>query len=102
MGQKIADTEAFVSAPVHASVSGKVVAIENRPSCIGKEVMAVVIESDGQDTPWEGLQPYPALEEMSPDDLRQALREGGLVGMGGAMFPTHVKVTPLRVRNLIW
>ena len=94
VGQKIADTEAFVSAPVHASVSGKVVAIENRPSCIGKEVLAVVIESDGQDTPWEGLQPYPALEEMRPDDLRQALRVGGLVGMGGAMFPTHVKVTP--------
>lgn len=93
VGQKIADTEAFVSAPVHASVSGKVVAIENRLSPIGKEVPAVVIESDGKDTPLEDLQPYPALEEMSPDDLRRAMREGGLVGMGGAMFPSHVKVT---------
>jgi electron transport complex protein RnfC len=60
---------------------------------IGKEVPAVIIESDGQNTPWEGLESYPALAEMTPDDLRKAIREGGFVGMGGAMFPTHVKVS---------
>ncbi|MGI6576029.1 MAG: electron transport complex subunit RsxC [bacterium] len=93
VGQKIGDTDAFVSAPVHASVSGRVIAIENRLAPIGKEVPAVIIESDGQNTPWEGLESYPALAEMTPDDLRKAIREGGFVGMGGAMFPTHVKVS---------
>ena len=91
-GQKIADTKAFVSAPLHASISGKVIALENRLSPIGKEVPALIIESDGKDTPYEGLKPYPDLRDMDAAAIRKAMREGGLVGMGGAMFPSHVKV----------
>ena len=99
-GQKIADTEAFVSAPLHASVSGKVTALENRLSPIGKEVPALIIKSDGKDTPYEGLQPYPDLEDMDPDQIRKAMRAGGLVGMGGAMFPSHVKAAVPEGKNI--
>src|SRR5690554_7789854 len=92
MGQKIGDSGAFVSAPVHASVSGKVVAIEERELVNGSKCLAVVIENDGKDE--EYTSPTRPIDKMSADSIRKAVREAGIVGMGGAGFPTHIKLNP--------
>ncbi len=94
VGQRIGDSKGFVSAPVHASVSGEVAEIREYPHPGGKPAKAVVIESDGLFELHEGVKPQPDLESLSPDDLRQIIREAGIVGMGGAAFPTHVKLSP--------
>ncbi|WP_422444477.1 electron transport complex subunit RsxC [Thermoanaerobacterium sp. DL9XJH110] len=93
-GQKIGEAKAFVSAPIHASISGKVVAVEPRPHPGGGLVMSVVIESDGKDEFYEGVKPPKPLEEMTPDEIKNLIREAGIVGMGGAGFPTQVKLSP--------
>ncbi|MGE5560627.1 MAG: electron transport complex subunit RsxC [Chloroflexota bacterium] len=94
VGQKIGDSQAFVSAPVNASVSGKVTAIEPLLSPGGANVMSIVIESDGLDTIAEGIAPRGDLASLSADEIKAIIREAGIVGMGGAGFPTHVKVAP--------
>jgi electron transport complex protein RnfC len=94
VGQKIADSKGFVSAPIHATISGKVVAIEPRPHPNGTNVPSIVIEGDGQDTVWEGIKPYADYNQLSVEELRNILRDAGLVGLGGATFPTHVKLSP--------
>ena len=94
MGQLIGEPTGFVGAPVHATVSGKVTAVENRSLPFGRTAQCVVIENDFQDTADEGACPYPALESMTPEDIRAAIRDMGIVGMGGATFPTHVKLSP--------
>jgi electron transport complex protein RnfC len=83
-GQKIGDGEGLC-VPVHASVSGKVVAVEPRPHTSGRNVLAVVIENDFQDT--AVINPIPTTE----DEILHAIREAGIVGMGGAAFPGNVK-----------
>ena len=92
MGQVVGDNPAPVSAPVHSSVSGKVVAVEPRPHPLGDTIMAVVIENDFQDTPCDDLKPLTAEQLKDPDAILNRMREAGVVGMGGAMFPTHFKV----------
>lgn len=94
MGQKIGDTGAFVSAPVHASVSGKVLAVEPRPHPAFGVSLAVVIESDGQDQLDPEIRPAGSLDTLDAAALRKVIREAGIVGMGGAAFPTAVKVAP--------
>lgn len=94
MGQKIGDSKGFVSAPVHSSVSGKVAKIDYCNHPLGRPVRAIYIESDGQDT-WHGdVQPRPDYMKLTPDELKKIIREAGIVGMGGAAFPTHVKLSP--------
>jgi len=93
LGQKIGDTEAPVSAPVHASVSGKVVAVEPRLTPAGTMVTSVVIENDGLDTPCETMVPYPEDRLSDQDAIAALIREAGIVGMGGATFPTAFKIT---------
>ena len=93
MGQLIGTNDAPVSAPVHASVSGKVIAVEPRRHMLGDMVMSVVIENDFQDTPCEDMKPLTAEQLKDPDAIIARIREAGVVGMGGAMFPTHVKIT---------
>ncbi len=88
VGQKIGDSEQFVSAPIHASVSGTVKEIKEIPLAGGAFATAVIIASDGQMTP-APLAP-PKVENAA--DLARAVRECGLVGLGGAGFPTHVKL----------
>ena len=92
MGQKIGENPAPVSAPVHASVSGKVVAVEPRPHPLGDMIMSVVIENDYQDTPCDDLQPLTEQQLKDPDAILSRIREAGVVGMGGAMFPTAFKI----------
>ena len=91
-GQKIAEAEGFVSSPIYASVSGTVKAIEERRVVAGNNAMSIVIENDGlynSVEPWE-VKP---LEEMSNEEIINRVREAGIVGMGGAGFPTHVKLS---------
>ena len=89
VGQVLARSEAFVSAPIHASVSGKVKKIDKITMPNGNKVDAIFIESDGEQRMYPGLEP-PKVENLS--DLITAVRESGLVGLGGAGFPTSVKL----------
>ena len=93
MGQLIGATDAPISAPVHASVSGKVVAVEPRRHMLGDMVMSVVIENDFQDTPCEDLKPLTEGELKDPEAIIRRIREAGITGMGGAMFPTAFKIS---------
>ena len=91
MGQKIGENPAPVSAPVHASVSGKVLAVEPRPHPLGDMIMSVVIENDFQDTP-DFMEPLNEEQLKDPDAILARIRAAGVVGMGGAMFPTAFKI----------
>ena len=92
-GQKIAESGGFVSAPVYASVSGTVKAIEPRRVVTGDMVMSIVVENDGlyEDV---GFYPQAPLEKLGREEIIDIVREAGIVGMGGAGFPTHVKLSP--------
>lgn len=92
-GQKIAEAGAFVSAPIYATVSGTVKAIEPRRVVTGDNVMSIIIENDGL---YEEVE-YPAvkpLDEMSKEEIVERIKEAGIVGMGGAGFPTFIKLSP--------
>lgn len=91
VGQVIGDSDAFVSAPIHSSVSGTVKKIDTILSSNGANTPCVIIESDGEQTPDPSIQP-PKVENN--DDLVKAIRNSGLVGLGGAGFPAHVKLNP--------
>ncbi len=93
MGTLIGDSDAYVSAPVHSSVSGTVVRIAPHPHPTGKEVESIFIENDGEEARDPGLRPL-IWQEMEPADIVQAIRRSGIVGLGGAAFPTHVKLSP--------
>ena len=91
LGQKIADSQAPVCAPIHASVSGTVVAVEPRPFSFGTNIMSIVIENDFRNTSVPMEENNLPLEQMENDDILHAIREAGIVGMGGAAFPGNVK-----------
>lgn len=91
VGQKIGDSEEYVSAPVHASVGGTVKAVEPRPYYDGSEVESVVIETDTKNTEFKP-QTERNPDDMSVEELKEAIKEAGLVGMGGAAFPTFVNI----------
>ncbi len=91
VGQKIGDTEAFVSAPIHSSVSGTVKEISSMRSMAGGEDQVIIIETDGKQEVSEDVAP-PVIEGQK--DFVAALRASGLVGLGGAAFPTHIKFNP--------
>ncbi len=97
VGQPIGDTDAYVSAPIHSSASGKVVAIEDIMSLLGTKDKMVVIETDGLQTMWEGLSPPKA---ETREDFLKAVRASGIVGLGGAAFPTHVKYNPKNIEEV--
>ena len=93
-GQKIGDNQGLC-VPVHASVSGKVKAVEAKAHSSGTTMMSVVIENDHLGTLDESIQPRTKeeVEALSPEELINIIREAGIVGMGGASFPTHVKLS---------
>lgn len=93
VGQKIGEPNGFVSVPVHSSVSGKVIAVEPRPHTGLGTAMSVVIENDFQDTICETVQPR-NIDSLSQKELIEAVKEAGIVGMGGATFPTFIKLSP--------
>ena len=93
-GQKIGDNQGLC-VPVHASVSGKVKAVEVRPHTNGSTVLSVVIENDHLDTLCETIKPrtQEEVDALTPEQLVDIIHEAGIVGMGGATFPTHVKLS---------
>lgn len=93
-GQVIGEAGGFVSVPVHASISGTVAAIEKRPSIFGGLISCVVIDSDGKDEWLEGCNKPVDHSRWDAAAIRRKVAEGGLAGMGGATFPTHVKLSP--------
>ena len=94
VGQKIGDNQGLC-VPVHASVSGKVKAVEMRAHTSGTTVMSVVIENDHLQTLCQDMKPrtQEEVDALTPEELMSIIREGGIVGMGGATFPTHVKLS---------
>ncbi|MBE6924856.1 MAG: electron transport complex subunit RsxC [Ruminococcaceae bacterium] len=94
MGQKIGEASGFISAPVHASVSGKVLAIQDLPHATRGTCTAIVIENDGKDLLDESIKPNKPLDELTPAEIIEIVKEAGIVGMGGAGFPTYVKLNP--------
>ena len=92
-GQKIAEAAGFVSAPIYATVSGTVKAIEPRRVVTGDNVMSIVIENDGAYDEVE-YPPVKPLEEMTREEVVNLIKEAGVVGMGGAGFPTFIKMSP--------
>ena len=98
-GQKIAAGGGFVSAPVHASVSGTVKALEPRRVASGDMVMSIVVVNDGLYEEMARPVPMP-YEEMTREEIIGAIGEAGIVGMGGAGFPTHVKLSPQKPEKI--
>ena len=94
MGQKIGEAAGFISAPVHSSVSGTVVAIEERPHATRGTCMSIVIRNDGKDTLDESIRPNKPLDALTPAEIIEIVKNAGIVGMGGAGFPTYVKLNP--------
>jgi electron transport complex protein RnfC len=94
VGQMIGEAGGFISSPVHSSVSGTVTAIESRKHATRGECMSVVIKSDGQNTLHESVKPNKDLDSLTPDEIVEIVKGAGIVGMGGAGFPTFVKLKP--------
>lgn len=99
VGQKIAEAGGFVSAPVYASVSGTVKAIEPRRVVTGDSIMSIIVENDGlyEDV---GFYPVAPIDKLTKEEILDAVKEAGIVGMGGAGFPTHVKLSPKEPENI--
>ena len=95
VGQKIGEADGFVSAAIHSSISGKVIAVEDRPyPAAPRKELAVVIENDGKAELHPSVRPRTGYEELPKEALLDIIKESGIVGLGGAMFPTHVKFSP--------
>ena len=95
VGQKVGEAAGFISANLHASVSGTVVAIENRLHATrGNQCLHVVIENDHKYTLHESVKPNKPLEELSSQEIIGIVKEAGIIGMGGAGFPMYVKLMP--------
>ena len=93
-GQPLTKPAGFVSVPVHAPTSGKIKKIADYPHPLGRPQLGLELIPDGQDEWWEGITPVGDWRTLAADTLRNAIRDAGIVGMGGATFPTHVKLSP--------
>jgi len=100
VGQKIAEAGGFVSEAIHSAVSGKVKATEPRMSDSGAKVPSIVIENDGQYEAVEGLGATRELDGMSREEILNAIKGAGIIGMGGAGFPLAVKLMPKKPENV--
>lgn len=94
VGQKIGEPKGYVSASVHSSISGKVIAIEPRIHPLGQLVLSVIIENDGLDQKMDPIPGHGDIHQLTPQEIKNIIIEAGIVGMGGAAFPTHVKLSP--------
>lgn len=93
VGQKIGEPGGFVSSPIHASVSGTVTAVEPRPYSMGGDMMSVVIENDFQNDLSEEVKAPEDPGALTPDQMVEIVKNAGIVGMGGATFPTFIKIS---------
>ena len=94
LGQVIGEAAGFISSPVHSSVSGTVIAVENRPHASRGSCLSVVIRNDFRDTLHESIRPNKSLDELTGAEIIDIVKNAGIVGMGGAGFPTYVKLNP--------
>ena len=94
LGQKIGEGKTLFSASVHSSVSGKVLSIDHNNHPLGRSVLSVTIANDGQDNSVSLSKGTKAPFSLTPDEIRQRVKEAGIVGLGGAAFPTAVKLSP--------
>ena len=94
VGQKIAEAGGFVSANIHSGISGTVKAVEPRMTVNGTKLDSIIIENDGLFEEIDFTQNIRPLDQMYREDVKDAIKEAGIVGMGGAGFPTHVKLSP--------
>nr|MEE4268020.1 electron transport complex subunit RsxC [Candidatus Krumholzibacteria bacterium] len=99
-GEPLTRPAGFVSVPVHAPTSGKIKKIDMYPHPLGRPQLGIELIPDGQDTWYEGLKPVGDWRTLDADTLRNAIRDAGIVGMGGATFPTHVKLSPPREKPI--
>ena len=94
LGEKIGDNKAFICAPVHSTVSGVIKDIRPHLTVIGTVVESIIIENDGELKEHESIQLRDSFEDLSREQILEIIREAGIVGLGGAGFPTHVKLSP--------
>lgn len=94
VGQKIGEIGGFISANVICSVSGTVKAVEPRRVANGSMVESIIVENDGEFKAVEGMGADRDPGTLSKEEIREIVKESGIVGLGGAGFPTHVKLTP--------
>lgn len=94
LGQKIGEGQGLFSASVHSSVSGKVKTLDHSHHPLGRSVLSVTIENDGEDRLSTDLKGAEDPFALTPDEIRQRVKEAGIVGLGGAAFPTAVKLSP--------
>lgn len=99
-GQKIAEAGGFVSACIHATVSGVVKAIEKRMHPNGLFVPSIVIEDDGKDAIYPNLKGCSDYTKLTREEIVEIIKDAGIVGLGGATFPTHVKLSPPPEANI--
>lgn len=99
LGQKIGEQQGFVSCNVHSSVSGKVIGIEEH-ELPGGRGMCIIIENDFKDEVHENVIPNKDIENLTKEEIVNIVKEAGIVGMGGATFPTHVKISPPQGKNI--
>ena len=99
-GQRIGEGKGFVSSPIHASVSGTVVSIEVMEHPGGSFVPCIVIENDRREEWAESIRLNPDPAALSPEEIRKIVYEAGIVGMGGATFPSHVKYSPVEGKKV--
>jgi len=99
-GDMIGDSEAFVSSPVHTSISGVVKKIEPRPHPVGAWVNAIVIQANEEDQSLPPRKENRDVSSLSPDEIRTMIKNAGLVGLGGAGFPTHIKLDPPKGKTI--
>jgi electron transport complex protein RnfC len=102
VGQLIAKADGFISANIHSSVSGKVKIIEHRPNNAGIMGESIVIINDGEYTPFEGVGEKTDYETLTPREIIDKVKEAGIVGLGGAGFPTYVKLMPQKPEDIRW
>ncbi len=100
MGQMIAEPQGFVSSPVHSSVSGKVIAIKPMTAPGGQITTCIIIENDFNNEKCESVVPFSSVEDLSAEQLLKIVKNSGIVGMGGATFPTHVKLSPPKEKKI--
>ncbi|MHC4860756.1 MAG: electron transport complex subunit RsxC, partial [Planctomycetota bacterium] len=94
MGQPVGEAKGFVSAPVHSPVSGKVKDVKAAPHHSGGKVLSVLIQNDGEDNLWEGVGVEADPASLSREEMIERVKNAGIVGLGGACFPAHVKLSP--------
>jgi electron transport complex protein RnfC len=99
-GDRVGQATGFVSVDIHAPISGVVKSIGIFPHPVGRPLPAVEIESDGEDTWTDKLKPHEDYMDLSSEILKEMIRDMGIVGMGGAAFPTHVKLSPPKEKSI--